>query len=72
MAAAVPGGAATTDHPQAFAPFAVSAFVPVAVSLLNAGHRKEAAAVFEAAVIANPRDAIAINNWAFCAQQTKA
>jgi hypothetical protein len=43
-----------------------TAFASVAAGLLNAGRRKEAAAIFEAIVRINPRDSIAINNWAFC------
>lgn len=39
---------------------------PFASKLLNDGRFVEAAAIFEAFVTANPHDAEALNNWAFC------
>jgi hypothetical protein len=41
-------------------------FVSIAANLLNAGRRKEAAAIFEAVSTLSPRDPLALNNWAFC------
>ncbi len=48
------------DRPDA------SDYVPMAVSMLLAGRRSEAAAMFEAASKLLPGDPEALNNWAFC------
>jgi tetratricopeptide (TPR) repeat protein len=45
---------------------APSDYVPMAIDMLNSGHRKEAAAIFEAASKLFPDDPDALNNWAFC------
>ena len=41
-------------------------YVSIAVELLLSGHRKEAAAIFEALSSLSPGDSNAVNNWAFC------
>jgi hypothetical protein len=46
--------------------FGAADYVPVALNLLGAGRRKEAAAIFEATASLSPRDPFTLNNWTFC------